>query len=161
MSQIISDNPILIIFLTAIALLVVWLSYLHLQLWQTKKRIKVFFSGQKASDLEGVLAEQIKRLRQTEKEIKSLEKFNGYLEKMALKSVQKVGLVRFNPFKETGGDQSFSIALLDSQDNGLVISSLYTREGTRIYAKPIVAGESKHNLSKEEEMAIEQAKGSQ
>lgn len=122
--------------------------------------MKVFFSGQKATDLEGVLAEQIKRLRQAEKEIKSFNKFGLYLEKMALKSVQKVGVVRFNPFKETGGDQSFSIALLDSQDNGLVISSLYTREGTRVYCKPIEEGKSKYNLSKEEEMAIEQAKKS-
>ena len=73
---------------------------------------------------------------------------------MTSRSIQKVGVVRFNPFKETGGNQSFSIALLDSKDNGLVISSLFTRQGTRIYAKPVKNGKSTYQLSKEELEAI-------
>jgi len=110
----------------------------------------MFFTGKKASDLEGVLFEEIKRLKKTETEIRKLLKSSRALEKMASQSIQKVGVVRFNPFRETGGDQSFAIALLNSNDNGLVISSLYSREGTRIYSKPIKAGQSKYPLSKEE-----------
>jgi len=75
------------------------------------------------------------------------------------KHVQKVGVVRFNPFKDIGGDQSFSIALLDEEDNGLVITSLYGREGNRVYAKPIEGGQSKYQLSDEEKEAISRAIG--
>ncbi len=73
-------------------------------------------------------------------------------------SVQKVGIVRFNPFKETGGNQSFSIALLDARNNGVTISSLYGREGNRVFAKPIKNSLSTYTLSKEEERAIIKAK---
>jgi hypothetical protein len=73
-------------------------------------------------------------------------------------SIQKVGIIRFNPFSDVGGDQSFSIALLDGNDNGLVITSFYTRDGNRVYGKPIKRGISKYALSKEEVKAINQAK---
>jgi len=80
------------------------------------------------------------------------------LKKESKFSVQRVGIIRFNPFSEVGGDQSFSIALLDGNDDGLVITSFYTREGNRVYGKPIKAGASKYALSKEEVNAIETAK---
>ena len=73
------------------------------------------------------------------------------------KTIQKVGMVRFNPFKEAGGDQSFSIALLDADNNGLVITSHYGRESNRVYAKPIEGGTSRYQLSEEERQAIENA----
>ena len=75
-------------------------------------------------------------------------------------SVQKVGIIRFNPFSEVGGDQSFSIALLDGNDDGLVITSFYTREGNRVYGKPIKNGKSQYAFSQEEIKAIEMAKRS-
>ena len=73
-------------------------------------------------------------------------------------SVQKVGIIRFNPFSEVGGDQSFSIALLNGNDDGLVLTSFYTREGNRVYGKPIKNGKSQYTLSQEEIKAIEMAK---
>lgn len=73
-------------------------------------------------------------------------------------SIQKVGMIRFNPFKEVGSDQSFSAAFLDDDDSGLVITSLYTREENRIYGKPIKKGLSEYQLSEEEQQAIEKAK---
>jgi len=73
--------------------------------------------------------------------------------------IQKVGLLRFNPFKDTGGDQSFILALLDKEDSGVVISSLHTRTGTRWYAKRVVKGNSiEYDLSEEEIKAIKIAK---
>ena len=117
------------------------------------------FKGTKATDLEGVIFEQIKRLRQTEKNLEELVKFSKYVEKMAQNSLQKVSVVRFNPFSDTGGDQSFSIACLDAQDNGFTLTSLFTREGTRIYTKPIVNSESKYPLTEEEKRAIGEAVG--
>ena len=151
------NNTFLTVLIFAVAFFVTWIVYLQLQMWHMKKKFRILFNGHKASDLEGIIFEQIKRLRQTDKGLKELNKFANYLEKMALKSVQKVGVVRFNPFKETGSDQSFSIAFLDPNDNGLTISGLFNREGTRLYVKPISAGQSKYPLSEEEKQAIETA----
>jgi hypothetical protein len=68
-----------------------------------------------------------------------------------------VGIVRFNPFSEVGGDQSFSIALLNENDDGVVITSLYTRQENRVYGKPIKNSQSEYSLSEEEKKAIEKA----
>ncbi len=79
------------------------------------------------------------------------------LEELVPKDLSTVGLVRFNPFADAGGDQSFALALLNREASGIVISSLYGREINRIYAKSIEKGESKYQLSDEERQAIEQA----
>ena len=80
------------------------------------------------------------------------------LKKESKFSVQKIGIVRYNPFSEVGGDQSFSIALLNGNNDGIVITSLYAREENRVYGKPIKAGVSEYSLSEEEKQAIEKAK---
>jgi hypothetical protein len=69
-------------------------------------------------------------------------------------TVQSVGVVRFNPFPEMGGNMSFSIALLDARANGIVISVLNDRQGSRVYGKPVEAGVSTQKLSNEEQQAI-------
>ena len=74
--------------------------------------------------------------------------------------MQHVGLVRYNPFQDTGGDQSFAIALLDQHGDGVVFSSLHNRSLTRIYAKPVKGGASALSLSEEEVQAVQQALGS-
>ena len=68
--------------------------------------------------------------------------------------IQKVGLAKYNPFNESGGDHSFSLALLDGNKNGIIITSLHTRERTRLYVKEILLGKSKLELSKDEEKAL-------
>jgi hypothetical protein len=70
------------------------------------------------------------------------------------KNLQRVGLVRFNPFGDTGGDQSFAIALTDAAGNGFVISSLHRRTESKVYAKPLQAWQSSYTLSDEEKQAI-------
>ncbi|MFH1840926.1 MAG: DUF4446 family protein [Candidatus Shapirobacteria bacterium] len=90
-----------------------------------------------------------------------LNQLVGVLERNLTLNLQKIGLVRFNPFSGTGGDQSFSLALMDGTDNGVVITSLHHRESTRLYAKQIAAGKSvTHELSEEEKKAIKIAKKS-
>ena len=92
---------------------------------------------------------------------KKFEKVSEELEKLKKENkfnIQKIGIVRFNPFKEVGGNQSFSIALLDGNDDGITITSLYTREGNRVYGKEIKAGFSEYLLSAEEKEAINKAK---
>jgi len=71
--------------------------------------------------------------------------------------LQRIGFVRFNPFTNTGGNQSFSLCLLDENAHGLVISSLHSRESTRIYGKLITKGKSADSLSAEEKQALKQA----
>lgn len=97
-------------------------------------------------------------LRNLEKSFEKLSEGLENLKKESRFSIQKIGIVRFNPFSEVGSDQSFSIALLDGNNDGVVITSLYAREGNRVYGKSIKAGLSKYSLSDEEKKAIKSAK---
>jgi len=73
------------------------------------------------------------------------------------KHIQQVGIVRFNAFDNTGSDLSFAVALLDAAKNGFVLSGIYGREESRVYAKPVLQGESTYTLTKEEKQALEAA----
>jgi hypothetical protein len=99
------------------------------------------------------LLEMEKKQMEIGEEIERLKKQNFF-------NLQKIGVVRYNPFKEVGGDQSFSVAILDGNNNGIVITSLYSREENRVYGKPIKGGNSEYILSEEEKRAIEEAKRS-
>ena len=72
-------------------------------------------------------------------------------------NIQKVKYVKYNPFKETGGNNSFSLVLLDGNKNGIIITSLHTRERTRLYLKEIALGESKIELSEDEEKVLKES----
>lgn len=81
------------------------------------------------------------------------------LKKTNLANLQKIAVVRFNPFAQTGGNQSFSLALLDGNDCGVVITSLFSRNENRVYGKPIKNGASEYALTDEEKQAISIAQG--
>ena len=108
-------------------------------------------AGGSLHELLAAHAEQIEKAghRMTE-----MEELHEILIRRTERSIQHVGLVRFNPFEDTGSDQSFVVALLDAQHDGLVISSLHGRGSTRVFAKPVAAGMSTHQLSNEEAEAI-------
>lgn len=74
------------------------------------------------------------------------------------KSIQNIGFIRYNAFGDMGSDLSFSVALLDEKYSGVVITSIYAREDSNVYAKPVVKGESEYKLSVEEIQAIDRAK---
>ena len=130
--------------------------FLFFYLFQLKKRIKIFFQSE-GKNIEEVLTKQIKLTKKQTQDLKKIFQDLERLDKIAEKSFQKVGLLRYNPFNEAGGNQSFSIALLDLENNGFVITSLYGRESNRVYAKPVKKGESKYELSTEEKKVIEKA----
>ena len=112
---------------------------------------------EKGKGLRSILDKILKEQKKSNKEISDLEKeLANYKEEGEL-HVQKVGLVRFNPFKELGGDHSFSLAILDGKDTGFVITGLHTRERTRVYAKEVKKGKSDIELSDEEEKALKKA----
>ncbi len=114
-------------------------------------------SGQNPS-LAQILENIIKEQRQVIDSIENIKQEIGTIEGRSKSYFQKHALVRFNPFEDTGGDQSFIIALLNGQNNGFVISSLHSRNGTRIYAKQIQdAKPLGHEFSKEEKELIEKA----
>ncbi len=100
------------------------------------------------------LKEVLKKLKDVELEVKKVSADLKSLKEKNKDNIQKIGIVRYNPFSEIGGDQSFSVALLDDNDNGVVITSLYTREGNRVYGKPVVKGKSEYLLTEEEKKAI-------
>jgi hypothetical protein len=152
MTQFLNNNLILII--AGLAVIDIVLIFLFLR---TRKKIKIFVKGAKVMDIEEVVMEQNKIIKEVKNDIKKLYDHDKELQRICDISITKVGVVRFNPFKDVGGDQSFAIALLDSNDDGIVISSLYTREGTRVYTKPIEMGKSTYNLSDEEQEAIKKA----
>lgn len=121
-------------------------------------KLEKLFCGKDAASLEDAILTNATEIKALDREIQQLFEISNKLHQLSLKSIHKFEVVRFNPFKDIGGDQSFAIALLDGKNSGLVISSLHTREGTRIYAKPVTKGESeKYSLTEEEKNAIKQA----
>ena len=137
-------------FFLCIALFLLWKKNDALQ-----KKLEVFFGGKEAKDLESVLLKQREDMKSFDKEIQELFEISNRIYKLGLQSIHKTEVVRFNPFKEVGSNQSFCVALLNGKNSGVVISSIHTREGTRVYAKPVAAGiEAGHPFTEEEKDAI-------
>jgi len=107
----------------------------------------------RAKDVKGIL----KEFGELKEKFESVSKELQEMKKQNKMSIQKVGIIRYNPFSNTGSDLSFSIALLNGKNNGIVITSLYSREGNRVYGKAVESGKSEYSLSKEEEKAIKKA----
>ena len=108
-------------------------------------------------NLEEDLETYMYRVEKVEKQ--NMDIFNQIknLEKDLTKCIQKIGIVRYNAFKDTGSDLSFALALLDENNDGVVLNGIYSREMSNIYAKPVEQGRSAYTLSEEEAQAIEKA----
>jgi hypothetical protein len=104
--------------------------------------------------LEAILDAHLDKVLAVARELDELAARSALLESGARRAVQRVGLVRYNPFEDTGGNQSFALALTDGNGDGVVVSSLHARTGTRVYAKAITAGRSDSALSAEESEAL-------
>ncbi len=115
---------------------------------------RALVSGEQGGSLQELLDGHIGRVEEVSGSLKELIRLVEYLEQRTRGSLQHIGLVRFNPFADTGSDQSFAIALLDDRRDGVVISSLHGRANTRVFAKPVENGTSRHQLSDEEREAI-------
>jgi Protein of unknown function (DUF4446) len=110
--------------------------------------------GTSGANLEVLLNEHLAHTRETAVRVEAVDQLARRLEKAAYYSLQHLGVVRYNPFHDTGGDQSFAIALVDGHGNGVVLSSLHARDVTRVYAKPLLKWESTYSLTDEEKKAI-------
>lgn len=140
-----------------VVLLAVWVVLLQVRVNYLLRHYDRIFEGASDGTLREALDRYIDRMEQTTSQVDALTRLCQTAEEDVGRAIQRVGVVRFNPFTDTGGDQSFAVALLDTRGNGVVISSLFSRSSTRVFAKPIVEGTSTHVLTDEEQDAIEQA----
>jgi len=121
-------------------------------------RLRGITRGSEGRSLEAILDAHLEKVFAVGRELDEVAARTAILEAAQPRAFQHVGLIRYNPFEETGGNQSFALALLDANSDGWVLSSLHARSGTRVYAKAIKAGHSAGGLSSEEAAAIEQAR---
>jgi len=140
------------------AVIFVWLAALTFFFWRVLQHYNRLTKGVSGKNLKTILEDLLKDAQVQKKDIDYLKEYSLKLERDGLLHIQKVGLVRFNPFKDTGGDQSFILSLVDGKDTGVIISGLYSRTGTRWYAKKVVEGKAvEHELSEEEKRALKEA----
>ncbi|PJE67856.1 hypothetical protein COU95_00120 [Candidatus Shapirobacteria bacterium CG10_big_fil_rev_8_21_14_0_10_40_9] len=138
--------------------LFIWLGALSFFLFRAVSHYRKLTTGVTKGDLGSILEKILKEEKESTETIDKLLKRIEGLEKDGTFHVQKTGLVRFNPFSDTGGSHSFALAILDGRDDGIVISSLHSRDQTRIYSKPVKSGKPvSYEFSKEEKEAIGKA----
>lgn len=138
----------------------VWLAVLSAAFYWLFTFFRKLTKGSREGDLVKVLDRILKIQAKTNTDLSLLKKEIGQLEKEGQLHIQKVGVIRFNPFAETGGDHSFVLTLLDGSDSGVILTCLHTRERTRVYLKAIEKGKSEQELSGEEKRALKVAQKS-
>jgi uncharacterized protein DUF4446 len=151
------QSTILIALAVVVILLAIAVILLMRRVRSLDRRIAGLTRGEGGRSLEAVLDAHLDKVYAVAREVDDLTARTAGLEAAGRKAFSRVGLVRFNPFEETGGNQSFALALLDAEGDGWVLSSLHARSGTRVYAKSIAKGRSEAALSEEESAAIRQA----
>ena len=137
------------------------LIWMHLRLKRALAAYQSLLIGAEGTNLESLLHTYAAQAKETATQVEHLATAQVRLEKDLLNSLQRVGVVRYNPFANVGGNQSFAIALTDALGNGFVISSLHHRDRTQVYGKPLIDWISPYALSDEESDAIEIARKGQ
>jgi len=139
-------------------IIAIWLLVLTVFLYRTIAHYRRLTKNTDKNNLEQVLENLLQEGKQSREITEALTKRAEKIEKEGLGHISKIGLVRFNPFADTGGSQSFTLAVLDGNNSGILISSLHSRDQTRIYAKQVKEGKGVgFELSQEEKEAIAKA----
>lgn len=146
-----TQQIILIAMGALIIVLLIWL-------WRIESRLKKVLKGKNAASLEDTINEFGKSIEDLKIHAKNTATTCMKLDERIRQGIKGVSTVRFNPFGDQGGNQSFATALLDEEGNGVVISSLYSRDKVRVYAKEVIKYRSTHQLTTEEKEAITKAK---
>lgn len=145
--------------MTIIAISLAWLNFFRIR--KFTKRYKQFMQvGFDGKNLDQLIEACILKTHDAMDKSMEIQKTLNHIEANMQRSIQKVGIVRYSAFENVGGDQSFSVALLDTLDNGFVMSTLYTRENSNVYVKAVIGGQSKFSLTAEEIQAIDRAQKS-
>lgn len=121
-------------------------------------KLKKLFAGKNGKDLESIILNIQERLSQYNAHAIKNSSDVQILEARLRKSLRGVKTMRFKPFEDAGSNQSFAIAFIDDEQNGVILSSLYTRERMSVFAKPIRNGNSEYELTKEEKSVLEESK---
>ena len=130
----------------------------RIKLNRITRRYIALTDGIKNKQLEDILEDYYAKVKEVINKNEIIEQKLNKLEGDLRLCIQKVGVVRYNAFDDVGSDLSFAITLLDSNDNGVIINGIYSRESSTTYAKPIIGGQSKYALSAEELQSLELAK---
>lgn len=146
---------------TILAVLLVFLIlqffWLRAKVNRLYRKYKYFMMGEDGGSIEMKLSTEVRELRDMVESSQGMLHQQELLATMQLKSFQKIGLVRYDAFDETGDKLSFSLTLLDGKNNGVVLSSLAGHDASRIYAKAVTGGECREALSSEEAESISMA----
>ncbi|HWQ62061.1 MAG TPA: DUF4446 family protein [Negativicutes bacterium] len=131
---------------------------INMKLARLNRRYQKMMEGTSGANLESILFQHIDTVKDATAKVAALEQESRRLDGRLKYCTQKLGVVRFNAFEDTGSDLSFAVALLDSNDDGVVFSSIYSRSESRVYAKPVTAGQSTYFLTDEEKRALSAAR---
>jgi hypothetical protein len=142
----------------AILALVGAMIWLALRLRKAEAQYRALAEGTNGGNLESMLTDHMTQVRNATGRVAELDEFVRRLERASHSHLQRVGFLRFNPFRDAGGDQSFAVAVTDQDGNGVAISSLHSRDVTRVYGKPLAGWESPYPLTEEEQQAIKKAR---
>lgn len=160
MFNFVAANPetALAVLVGAVALLFVLVLYLLVSLSSLKSLYRKMMRGDESGQsMEQMLMSHIEETRRVAEENVKLREKNAVLDALLQTAVTRVGVVRFSAFQDMGSDLSYAVAMLDAKNNGVVFSSIFAREDSRTYVKPVEAGRSKYAMTKEEEQAIKNA----
>lgn len=138
--------------------LIVVIGLLTAEVFRLNGRFRKVLLGKNGQDLENSIGTLTKGMENLDGRSEEIENYIIKMDARLRQSIQKVKTIRFNPFKDQGGNQSFATCFLDENGNGVIISSLYSRDKVSVYAKPVVKYQSEFELSGEEKEAIEKAK---
>lgn len=135
--------------------LALWLGGLTFFSWRQNRFLRELFPKSGERDIRRKFEELLKQVLNSKQDLDNIKESLSLIKKAGEKYIQRVELNRYNPYDDTGGDQSFSLALLDNRGNGVVLTSLHARSGTRIFAKSVSLGEGvKYHLSEEEKKVV-------
>ena len=141
-----------------LVLLTLWIGWITFAYRRLQKNYLTLMQSGNKKTLDSILSELLHDQQRTKEDIAKLVSRCDRIEKDEGYHIQKIGLLRFNPFKDTGGDQSFILALVDAHDTGVIITALYSRSGTRWYSKRVIKGQgAEHQLSDEEKKTLHMA----
>lgn len=152
-----TDNYILILSVVTIILLIGFFAVLVSNIKLNNRYKKFMRKLGNGKNIEEDLEKFMNKVNRVEEQNSGIISFCKNLDEDISKCIQKVGIVRYSAFKDTGSDLSFAVALLDEKNDGVVFNGIYSREMSNIYAKPVENGNSKYTLSEEETQAIEKA----
>ncbi|GAC1322347.1 MAG: DUF4446 family protein [Chloroflexota bacterium] len=137
--------------------LLAWVVALQRRSRRLEARLDEMF-GDAGSDTMGrLLADYLTTVRSTASTVSRMKAEHDEVASVFPQAIRHVGLVRFSPFHDTGGDQSFALAFLDGRGDGVVVTALHSRSDSRLYAKPVEHGSSPYSLSPEEREAMDRA----